>query len=219
MNHHVRPVRHLLAAVTAMALGGTLLIAPTSPAAASATTSAPSAAAKTFRGEGDDVIRIKATKARSIVTASHDGEGYFSLWALKPNGKHQDLLANGIGPYSGTTVMNEYSWHRTGALEIKADGAWTVKVQPISAAPLWKTATVRNRGDKVLKLKTPTRGLRTMRYRHSGDGAFIVYAIPTSGNPDLLAMKIGEAGGRVRIPAGTKYVSVQADGPWYLVRS
>ncbi|MEV5413038.1 hypothetical protein AB0K60_29905 [Thermopolyspora sp. NPDC052614] len=215
MNHRVRPVRRLLAAVTAMALGGTLLIAPTSAAAAFA----PSAAAKTFRGVGDDLIRIRATKSRGIATVTHDGESNFALWTLKPNGKQDDLLVNTIGSYSGTTVFNLYPWHQTGAFEIAADGAWTLKIQPISAAPLWKTATVRNRGDKVLKLKTPTRGLRTMRYRHSGDRNFVVYAIPTSGSPDLLVNKIGAVKGKVRIPAGTKYVSVQADGPWYLVRS
>lgn len=213
MNHRDRPVRRILAIVTAMALNGALLIAPASVASA-----APSAAAKTFRGVGDDVVRIKAAKARGIVTVRHDGEGHFALWALKPNGKRDDLLVNTIGSYSGTTVLNMYSWHRAGAFEISADGGWSVKLQPISAAPLWKTATVRSRGDKVLKLKVPIRGLRTMRYRHSGDGAFIVHALPVSGNPDLLVMKLGAAGGKVRIPAGTKYVSVRSTGAWSLVR-
>lgn len=232
MNHRDRPVCRLLAVVTVMAFGGSLLIAPASASAVapsgsavvaarsgSALVAAPSAATRTFRGVGDDVVRIKATAARGIATVTHNGEAHFALWALKPNGKRDDLLVNTIGPYSGTTVFNMYSWHRTGAFEISADDAWSVKIKPISAAPLWKTATVRNRGDKVLKLKTPTRGLRTMRYRHSGDGHFAVHAFPSRGNPDLLVNKIGAVKGKVRIPAGTKYVSVSASGAWYLVRN
>lgn len=230
MNHRDRRARRLLAVATVMAFAfvGALSTTPAAaapataasvPSAATAPSAGVTAAARTYRGVGDDVIRIRATRARGIVTVTHDGEGHFAVWALKPNGKQDDLLVNTIGEYSGTTVFNAYSWNRTGAFEITADGAWTVKVQPIAAAPLWKTATVRGRGDKVLKLRRPSRGLRTLRYRHSGDGVFIVHAYPVYGGPDLLVMKMGEVSGRVRLPAGTRYVSVKSRDTWSLTRN
>ncbi|GAA3818149.1 hypothetical protein GCM10022226_43390 [Sphaerisporangium flaviroseum] len=200
--------------VVSAALLGVVLISPP----ASAAPAAQAAAGKTFSGQGDDVARITATKARAIITLTHRGEENFVVWALKPGGKQSELVVNTIGDYSGTNVFNVYSWSKTSAFEINADGDWKAVVRPISHAPLWKTATVRNQGDKVVKLKAPTRGLRTLRYKHSGDGHFAIYAFPLAGNPDLLVNKIGAVGGKVRIPAGTKYVSVSANGKWYMTR-
>ena len=169
-------------------------------------------------GTGDDLVRIRPPKDRGIVKLSHSGEANFIVWALSPTGKKNGLLVNTIGDYSDTVVLNQYSIKNTRALEIQADGDWTAEVLPISYAPTWKTATIRSTGPKVLKLKIPIRGLHSMRYRHSGERNFIVQAYPASGGPDLLVNKIGSVSGRVVLPAGTRYVSVEADGPWYLVR-
>ncbi|MFI6296907.1 hypothetical protein ACIBEJ_35320 [Nonomuraea sp. NPDC050790] len=186
---------------------GALLIAPPAHAAT----------ATKFSGSGDDLIKIRATTARSIVKLTHAGEANFIVWSLTPSGKKIELVANTIGDYTGTTLLNPNST-KLGAIEIKADGDWTAEVLPVSYAATWKSATIRLAGDKVLKLKTPSRGLRSVRYAHSGDGNFIVWAYPMSGSPDLLVNKIGRASGRVVLPAGTKYVTVKANGSWYLVR-
>ncbi|GAA3440900.1 hypothetical protein [Planomonospora venezuelensis] len=192
-------------------LTSTLLTAP--PAAA-----APSRTATVHEGSGDDVFRVKTTKDRGIMKITHTGEQNFAVWSLKPGGDKNDLHVNRIGDYSGTVVYNLYGWHKTSAFEVNADGDWKIEIKPITSAPLWKTATVRLSGDRVLKLPAPTKGLRTMRYRHAGDANFVVYAFPGTGNPSLLVNKIGKVSGKVAIPAGTRYVSVSANGAWYLVR-
>nr|BFE81820.1 hypothetical protein GCM10020093_044210 [Planobispora longispora] len=142
----------------------------------------------------------------------------FAVWSLRPGGGKNDLHVNHIGAYSGTIVYNLYNWHKTSAFEINADGNWRVEVKPITSAPLWKTRTIRLSGDRVLKLPTTVRGLKTMRYRHSGAGHFAIHAFGSAGNPHLLVNKVGKTSGKVVLPAGVRYVSVKADGAWYLVR-
>lgn len=171
-----------------------------------------------YKGTGDDVVRIRATKERGVVKVTHKGDANFAVWAIKPNGKRDDLLVNVIGDYSGSVVYNLYPWNKVAAFKIEADGDWTLQAFPISSAPLWKTATVRLKGDRVLKLKAPSKGVRSLRYRHSGDGNFAVYALPESGSPELLVNKIGKVSGKALIPPGTRYVYVRADGAWMLRR-
>jgi hypothetical protein len=204
-------MRLRLCAALAAILGSFLIAAP-AHAAATLT------AAGKYSGSGDDLVEIRPPKDRGIVKFTHSGEANFIVWALSPTGKKNGLLVNTIGDYSGTVVLNQYSIKNTRALEIQADGDWTAEVLPISYAPTWKTATIRSAGPKVLKLRIPIRGLHSMRYRHSGERNFIVQAYPSAGSPDLLVNKIGSVSGRVVLPAGTRYVSVEADGPWYLVR-
>lgn len=202
----------LWAAALSVLLGSFLLASPPASAGVART------AATKYSGTGDDLIKIRATKNRGIIKFTHDGESNFAVWALKPGGGKSDLLVNTVGSYSGTVVFNVYSWYKTAAFEIKADGDWTAEVLPVSYAPTWKAATVRLKGDRVLKLKAPTRGIHSMRYRHSGDGNFAVFAFPASGDPDLLVNKVGSVSGRVVLPVGTKFVSVKANGAWYAVR-
>src|SRR5690606_35472125 len=201
---------HLVAAI--------LLAACTWLGTAHAASAAPSIRPRSFQGVGDDVVRVAATKLRGIAILRHSGESNFAVWSATPSGRNSELLVNRIGDYSGTVVVNVYPWSTTAGFKIHADGPWTMKFAPISYAPLWKHSKVNSRGDKVLKLKAPTRGFRTLRYDHSGSSNFVVYAFPTSGSPALLVNKIGRVSGRVAIPAGTRYVSVQADGRWTLNR-
>lgn len=211
----MRPVR-TLAALTAAAA----LFLTSAPASASTAPQRPAqAAAKTYQGEGDDVIRINATKVRGIVTLTHDGESNFIVETLNSKGRQQELLANEIGPWSGTVVYNAQPGTSTAIVKVKADGAWTLKFDSITRAPLWKFLKVTNTGTKVLRLKSPTRGVRTMRAVHSGESNFIVYAYTSSRWPELLVNEIGDYSGKVVLPAGTRYVSVMADGKWSLKRS
>jgi hypothetical protein len=171
-----------------------------------------------YRGEGDQVLRIRATKKPGIIHFTHDGESNFIVYTIKPNGKKDDLLVNEIGPYDGTVLYNAYSSKGTIGLAIKADGAWTATFKPITGARCWCKATIRGTGDQVLKL-VPTRGLRTMRATHNGDSNFIVYGYTRIGSyPDLLINEIGSYKGKVLLPTGTRLVTVKADGSWTLVR-
>ncbi|GAA0363787.1 hypothetical protein GCM10009530_11840 [Microbispora corallina] len=190
----------------------------TVPDLADASTAPPPIKARTFHGEGDDVVRVPSTKLRGIAVIRHSGESNFAVWSIQPSGKDNDLLVNRIGDYSGTVVVNTYTDLKTAGFTIEADGAWSLRFAPISYAPLWKHLTEKGLGDAVLKLAAPTKGLHTLRYAHGGTSTFVVYALPPSGAPGLLVNKIGHVSGKVVVPAGTRYVSVLADGKWTLTR-
>ncbi|WP_432863615.1 hypothetical protein [Microbispora rosea] len=78
------------------------------PASADAASSPPPIKPRAFRGVGDNVVRVSATKLRGIATIKHTGEANFAVWSIEPSGKNSDLLANRIGDYSGTVVVNIY---------------------------------------------------------------------------------------------------------------
>ncbi|GII92154.1 hypothetical protein [Sinosporangium siamense] len=202
----------LTVAATVLATGGV-----TAPAQAAETVTV--AAGKTYRGTGDQVLRVRAGKAMGIISFTHDGESNFIVTAVNSRGKQVDLLANEIGPYKGTALYNaSYGSRGFAALEIKADGAWTATFKPLSAARCWCAGTIAGEGAQVLKL-SPTRGLRTVRAAHSGEGNFIVQGYTsTTSYGDLLFNEIGRYKGKAVLPAGTRLVAVKADGRWTLTR-
>ncbi|MER7128813.1 hypothetical protein [Streptosporangium saharense] len=171
-----------------------------------------------YRGNGDEVIRVRVTKTPGLLKFRHDGESNFIVHTVTPAGKKQDLLVNAIGPYDGTVLYNAYGGKGVAALEIKADGAWSAVFQPVTKARCWCAATVKGKGDQVLKL-TPTRGLRTVRTTHSGEGNFIVFGYTRVGSyGDLLFNEIGDYKGKALLPSGTRLVTVKADGAWTFTR-
>lgn len=173
---------------------------------------------KTYRGEGDEVIRIRTIKNPGLLKFTHDGESNVIVWAVDPRGKKQELLVNEIGPYKGTVLYNAYRGRGLAALQITADGSWTATFRPISKARCWCAKTIRGEGDQVLKL-SPTRGLRTVRATHKGESNFIVHAYPRVGSyGDLLFNEIGRYRGKTLLPTGTRLVTVKADGSWTLTR-
>jgi hypothetical protein len=183
----------------------------TAPAAAHADT--------TYRGRGDDVVRIHVTKKPGLVRFTHDGESNFIVHTVDPRGRTGEYLVNEIGSYKGTVLYNGYGTRGTSGLEIKADGSWTATFLPLTKARCWCSATIHGTGDQVLKL-SPTRGLHTVRAAHRGTSNFIVYAYTRNGSyGDLLFNQIGRYKGRALLPVGTKLVTVHADGAWTLTRS
>ncbi|MEV0974971.1 hypothetical protein [Microtetraspora glauca] len=186
--------------------------------AAALTTPTSAHADTTFRGEGDDVVRINPTKKPGLIRFSHDGESNFIVYTVNGRGKTDELLVNEIGPYDGTVLYNAYDSKGTVGLQIKADGAWTATFKPVTKARCWCASTIRGTGDQVLKL-SPTRGLRTVRAAHNGESNFIVYGYPRVGTyGDLLFNQIGSYKGKALLPVGTRLVTVHADGTWTLTR-
>lgn len=80
---------------------------------------------KIFTGSGDSVIDVWQAEDCTRATLIHDGEHNFIVWTYSANNVRQDLLVNVIGKYSGTV-----KWDAGAAiLEVKADGAWSIKVE------------------------------------------------------------------------------------------
>ncbi|GAA3031954.1 proprotein convertase P-domain-containing protein [Streptosporangium longisporum] len=207
----MRPLRTL--AVLA-ALASAALLAPPAQAAATVRTSA----ATIYRGEGDQLLRVRTTTRPGIVKITHNGEGHLAVWTLAPSGREDDLLANQVGAYKGTSAFNTGTSNRTAAFSIKADGAWTLQVLPLTKARSW-SITSRGTGDDVLRLSSTSRGLHRLRIRHSGDGHFAVWTLDANGRThNLVVNKVGSYNGTVSLPPGTRYASIKANGTWSIVR-
>lgn len=186
-----------------------------------ATLLAPTAAHadKSYTGMGDQVLRIRSTKSPGLLTLKHTGESNFIVTTVNSSGKQEELLVNEIGSYKGTVLYNGDSTNKSiAAVQIKADGAWSVVFKPLSKARCWCAASVQGAGDQVLKLSL-TRGLRTVTAAHTGESNFIVQSYTRPGSwGDLLFNEIGSYQGKAVLPAGTRLVTVQADGSWTLKR-
>jgi len=169
-------------------------------------------------GSGDALLEVPRTYKPVIVSATHQGESNFILSAIGRDGELESLLVNEIGPYSGTVLVDTSSFSGFSkknpmvALEIKADGEWTVRTRPLAAAPRARQGT--GYGDQVVKLRKTVRGLKKITIEHSGESNFIVEAVDRKGGTDLLVNEIGEYSGSARVPAGTRFLSVRADGEW-----
>ncbi|MEU8172199.1 hypothetical protein AB0C14_04940 [Microbispora hainanensis] len=90
--------------------------------AAALTTPASAHADTTYRGEGDDVVRIHATKKPGLIRFTHDGESSFIVHAYPRIGSYGDLLFNEIGRYKGKALLPV----GTRLVTVHADGAWTL---------------------------------------------------------------------------------------------
>ncbi|WP_327105430.1 hypothetical protein [Nonomuraea glycinis] len=194
------------------ALAAPLLLPP--PATAQA---AHASAAATYRGEGDDVVRIPVTSGPTIVKATHRGESNFIVWALA-GGKQVGLVANAVGDHKGTRAFNTIRGDKVRSLEVTADGAWTLQVLPITKARYW-AINAKGAGPDVLRLTSASKAARRITIRHQGESNFIVWALDNRGHTTkLLSNKVGDYRGRVLLPAGTRYATIEADGTWSIAR-
>ncbi|MEV0312666.1 hypothetical protein [Nonomuraea fuscirosea] len=174
-------------------------------------------AVATYRGEGDDVVRIPVTAGPAIVKGTHSGESNFIVWAVA-GGKQVDLVANEVGEYKGVRAFNTVFPRKVRALEVTADGAWTLQVLPITKARYW-AIKAKGAGPDVIRLTAPLRAARRITLRHQGESNFIVWALDNRGRvTKLLANRVGDYRGRVLLPAGTRYATVEADGVWSIAR-
>jgi LGFP repeat len=170
---------------------------------------------RTYRGNGDAVISIAkpdGLKSVAAVQSSYSGSGNFVVWGLDSAYGDTDLLANAIGSYSGTTLLDEFDWgNRTTRLEITAEGPWTITVKSTRTLPAYGAGrAVSGKGDSVFRY---TGGNSSRHLTHSGSSNFAIWSYADNGMDDLLVNRIGRYSGRVTYP-GPGLVEVTADGSW-----
>jgi hypothetical protein len=174
----------------------------------------------TQSGVGDALVRVPKAYKPIVITATHDGQANFIVEGVGKDGEASSLLVNTIGPYSGTVYegMGLFSGFTKKnpmvALSIRADGPWTIRTKPLAAAPKKSAKSGQGTASAVIKLRKITRGLTKGTFTHQGESNFIVYALDTKGTADLLVNEIGPYKGSVRVPSGTRYLSITAEGPW-----
>jgi hypothetical protein len=141
------------------------------------------------------------------------GAANFAVWALGESGEKQALLVNTIGNYTGTVLFDQKTGEHSVAMDVEADGAWTIEIKPVTAAFKWdgKKALV-GAGDDVAILNPASSGLKSATITHQGDGNFAVWAYGPS--TDLLVNTIGPGSEETLMPDGTFLLQISADGPW-----
>lgn len=146
--------------------------------------------------------------AVSVAHFTHAGSRNFVVQVYQ--GDKKDLLINTIGRYDGVRPLAG-----TGQfyLNIEADGAWAVRIDPISdgGSPEFQGA-----GDGVSKLFSPP-AAGPWEIRHDGTRNFAVYCRCTGGSK-LVQNEIGPVSGSqmITFPSGPCFWEVQADGVWSL---
>lgn len=193
-----------------------------SPAAAAASTSGKAAAWADGKygkfapvsqsGTGDNIVTLPVGSKAGIVTATHDGSANFALSVIDAaNASTGELLVNTIGSYKGTTAYGFNSFGKDAAIQVTADGNWTITISPISAAP---ALTTTGAGDGVFLYSGKTGKLTAT---HDGSSNFTV-SEETGKSFDfgLLINQIGAYSGTVPLSGGPTAIVVTADGNWTL---
>ncbi|MHB8188718.1 MAG: hypothetical protein ACYDDU_22170 [Dermatophilaceae bacterium] len=198
--------------------------ATTEPAAAPAPAPAPQPAAQagdydgkygTFApilktGRGAITIALPPGVKAGLVTATHQGSANFQISGLDASNKPTiDGLVNAIGNYSGTTAYGLVDLGTPPVkLEVVADGAWTIKIAPISTAALLPSSAS-GKGDAVFKYEG---GAADVAITHKGSANFTVQQY--GGDLSTGVNEIGNYSGTVPFVAGPTVLVIGADGTW-----
>jgi len=164
-------------------------------------------------GTGDSVIALPTDAAAGLVRASHQGAANFSVQVLDAqNQPTLDLLVNTIGAYTGITAfgLNADLGGAPGvALQITADGPWTIDVGPISYSTELPAAGA---GDDVFLYSG---GATNVAFTFDGPGNFTVVERTDGGiGMGLLVNEIGAYTGTVPVSAGPSVIQVSSGGTW-----
>jgi hypothetical protein len=178
---------------------------------------------QTYMGRGDKLVRLRVPFAEPVIAVlSHHGESNFIVTTKSSTGADGEGLANEIGTWRGTKLMNVQTPadEPTAALQVQADGPWTIALRPLSAARPWNgTGTFSGRGADVILTRDVFSGLASIKATHRGESNFIVSAY---GSADIasggLINEIGNYSGEVVVPDGTVILSIEADGTWTLTK-
>lgn len=152
-----------------------------------------------------------------LARLTHAGSSNFIVHPVDPGGAEQASIVDEIGSYQGTVIVNEDVGKVLRGFKIKADGAWTLTLKPLTMARPRTGARASGRGDDVLLLSPAATGLTTVKANHSGSSNVIVYACTDNLHGNLVN-KIGSYRGEVLLPDGTSFVTVHADGRWTFIQ-
>jgi hypothetical protein len=143
-----------------------------------------------------------------VVTLTHDGHSSFIVTAVQ--GEQTEVVASAIGAYRGQRPLVVEG---PVTFQVTADGAWTLKVQPI---PSGAKPAFSGTGDAVSAYFPPP-GPTTWDVSHDGQTSFFVFAHCVGGSV-VVEDKSGafQDTTQVEFPRGPCFWEVRADGVWSL---
>lgn len=167
-------------------------------------------------GDGNRVVPLTTGAGPVVLDITHHGVGRFVVDALGADLRSQSQLVYADGPFACRALVNADD-RPVRALQVQADGPWTVEATVTSSAlPLDEHA--RRPASDVLRYEGGP-GIATLRYEgdpQSDDGGyFLVDTFEADGNGflDELANHIGPWRGEAPLP-GPCLVYARSDGPW-----
>lgn len=190
----------------------------------------PTLTRQTASGTGSEVVQLDPPIGRdqvALIAMTHTGDSNFIVQAMNASGGMVDGLANAVGTYKGRRMVNAitYAADEISLVEIQADGAWTLEVQPLTdAGVLAVPGTFSGNGPDVvlMPMAQPRSGAVVMKISHTaggryGGGNFIVYSISDSAGQRLEVNEVGSVDTSVVLPQDVILVEVRAaSGEWTL---
>lgn len=173
------------------------------------------AKATAYHGSGNRIVKIKKPSGDPaeavIVAATHRGQSNFAVWTLDKQLQQGELLVNTIGNYRGTVPLDFEEGTETARIQVDADGAWTLKIKPMSSARSF-SSDIKGKGDDVVLYDD---GAKVATIKHRGSSNFTVWFYAQDGS-DLLVNEIGNYQGE-SVLTGRAILAITADGPWSIV--
>ena len=161
-----------------------------------------------FAGTGDDFFAL-ALKGPAVARLTHEGASNFMVFAFDAD-QHRTVLVNEIGAYAGDRPLG-FSGDLPVEIELKAGGNWTLTVLPLGEVPVG-AHQLAGRGSAVLNISAVSGSALSLT--HDGEKNFMVFA--WAHGRTVLVNHIGGYSGRMRLPAGTAFLEIVADGSWSL---
>ncbi|MCU1423098.1 MAG: hypothetical protein JWN36_2749 [Microbacteriaceae bacterium] len=172
--------------------------------------------AVTVVSSGSQVVQLPAGATAGIVTMRHPSAGAFSVTSSTADGgPGPDLLVRTDGPYDGVAPfgLESAGGVRATALDVTAEGDWTLVIAPLSEAPFASFPVV-GAGDTVL-LRDGTSG--QVRAHHPGGGLFEIRVLTANGPPAIPVFEPdGAFDGPVPLYGGYGVIVITATGDWTL---
>lgn len=169
----------------------------------------PLPAPETHSGNGDSIVALNwPSDTPAIVKITHSGSRNFAVWSINGENSKNDLLVNAIGKYNGTVPLNFSTGENTTRLQITADGAWNISVQPLVSARQFKdNSPASGSGDDVIIFLTDKKFDTATITGNSAGRSFAIWAY-TDTTTDLLVNTTDPYEGEVLLPSASVIVFV-----------
>ena len=164
-----------------------------------------------YSGSGDDYFEITPLDSLWYMEITGNASGnHFAVKGYDSSGEYTELFVNTLEPYSGSVFELEQS---TRMLEVTSTGDWTVRVKPLSSAPvLTVNEAYSGTGDAVLLIPSGCTSAKI-----TGNGGSNHFAVKGYGDYyDLLVNTLDPYNGTVRLERNTVVLTVTAEGGWQI---
>ncbi|QDY77111.1 TerD family protein [Streptomyces qinzhouensis] len=173
----------------------------------------------TVREHGSQVVTAPGNVPPGpvLVELETTGGGYLSAYTLDDRNKDDKLVFNSVLKDPRHRMLVVAPEGRRLRIKVSCDRRWTLKILPLSAAPLLD-GTLEGRGDEVVRYTGPPADL-VFRAKASGNVTVYGYEVADAGNtlPDnrtLLVNEIGKVRTSSPMPPGPLLLRAQVDGAW-----